>query len=59
MLQRFGLANMAHAINKILAGADRERIDVLECFQPPQDIWEAELIPRSEANNLVKPDAHQ
>jgi len=50
---------MAHTIDKILASTNRKSIDVLECFQPPKDIREAELIPRSEANHLIKPDAHQ
>lgn len=58
-LQWFGLSDMAHAIDKILAGADREHIDAFECVQTPQDIWEAELIPRSEANHLIEPGAHQ
>lgn len=35
VLQRFGLADVAHAIDKILAGADREHIDVFEGFQLP------------------------
>jgi len=50
---------MAHTIDKILAGTDRKHIDIFECFQPPQDIREAELIPGSEASHLIKPDAHQ
>jgi len=58
-LQWFCFADVSHAIDQILASADREHVNVFECFQPPQNIWEAELIPRCEANHLIKPDAHQ
>ncbi|RDY04714.1 hypothetical protein CR513_11536, partial [Mucuna pruriens] len=54
LLQRFGLTDMAHTIDKILAGADRESIDVFECFQPPQDIREAELIPRKASHRAAQ-----
>lgn len=59
LYQWLSLSYMAHAVYEILAGTDWEHIDVLWHFQPPQNVREAKLVPRSEPDHLIEPEAHE